>query len=196
MSDHKNSEPAGREDFAPYETRPRKKRIGLWIGLGIAGVVILLLGTCGWTFAGLWKDTLERQDATQVFIAQVYETGLPPAGDPIYHPQFAATQQQIDEVSTFADSFGAPIETGATSCTTTVSANSDALQSGKRSECATPMQFKGTGGQIAVIWKMDGDTWKVFHVGFNYENIAAANPASPAETEMRPEDSQGQASPD
>lgn len=188
MSDDDNNKRPGREGPAPYESEPLKKSKKLWIGLAIAAVVTLLIGSCAWTFGGLWRDSLERQTASQEFIAAYNESGLPPLGDTIYHSDFGATQEDLDRIADFARPLGEAVETGPTSCNVSVRADTNPNLSGKLATCETPMVFEETNGGITLVWKLEDKTWKLYFFHIGVEETPSAETAPPEENAISARD--------
>ncbi len=152
-----------------YREPKKQKGSKRWWILALVALGILGLGTCSWTFYGLFQQMLDRQAATTEFMQDVYTNGIPAADSEVYHPDGQITQSAIDGVKDLAQPYGTPIEIGSPSCTVRVSANTTASENGSFADCTAMIEYSVSSGRFDTYWKKQDETWKVlgFYLHFD-----------------------------
>ena len=145
-----------------YEPPPKDRgfSIGKIVKWGGLAVVILGLGTCVWTFAGLFKDMTDRAEASRQFVEQVSTTGLPPASDPIYAESAGVTDEQLQNLQALINAYGNPTSVGEPSCS--AKTGTDMGGSYSYADCHMTTVLPNTTGFIDVTWTRENEEWKLY----------------------------------
>lgn len=148
--------------------KKRGSGAGKWIAIGVAVLVLLSLGTCVFTFGGLFAASLKAQQINEDLMAQIYETGLPPADDPIYlrMEDGGWTQRGIDQLNFFIAGAGENVSSDVPVCTahTNELTDTDSLD---YVQCVTDHVHEKTDATSTTVWKTVGDDWKLVRIDYN-----------------------------
>lgn len=131
----------------------------LWAMLAIVVVISLLLGSCVWSFVGLFGKNTVAQTASDDFLRQVTDgDGFPGADDPVFSVigDRKWEQKSIDMINLYFDRMGDIKSTDASVCQT-VSKASTNEDSGTFSTCTALHRLDGFEGTSTMVWRAVGD---------------------------------------
>lgn len=136
----------------------------------IIGAVTLigLLGTCVWTFSGLFKNISEAKERTSAFLDETFLVGdLPAEGSAIYSKIGGGWEQaSIDRVNAYVTQAGPVSSSDEPECGAQNLVGQDDRPDGSYTTCETIHTVPG--GQMAstIIWKIEKDGWKLFSLNY------------------------------
>lgn len=155
-----------------YEIEPEKKKRSalFWILSALGGIVLIFgLGSCVMMFGRLFQHVTERQIATTEFLETALVEGLPNADSGMYHPQSGVTDENLIEVQDYIRMAGPPKTVSETGCNVTTKASTNALENGTLAQCRTDIEYAETDGFVFMIWKLEGEDWKILNFNTQYD---------------------------
>ena len=155
-----------------YQSPPPKRGIGKYILIGLAGIVILGLGTCVWGLGSLTQVAAERQPATDAFVEQVLASGLPDADSDIWMGGVGFDAETLGTLQNVMDHFAGTEEVGSATCNAQSMMRTNG-PSGTFVFCVVPASYPTTKGRFEMTWKKEEDNWKIVRFYLHYDDMSS-----------------------
>ena len=160
------------DEYRPYQYPPPKRGVGKYILIGLGIIVILGLGTCVWHLGSLTQLAAERQQATDVFVEQVFMSGVPDEDSDFWMEDVGFDAETLGMMQGAMDHFSETENVGSAACNAQSMIRTNG-PSGTFVFCVVPVSYTDTNGRIEMTWKKEAETWKVMRFFLHYDDLSS-----------------------
>lgn len=152
---------------------PEKKgSIGRYVLIGIGLLVVFALGTCVWSFGGMFAQIGVMSEKSDAFVEQILSDGLPLPPDPVWHEDVTADLETFGKIERLMTAAGPAVDIQPAGCSIKSYAGTG-RRNGTFATCTSSIEYAATSGTIQLVWQKVRDDWKLLNFDTNYADITA-----------------------